>query len=321
MTTTSAKVLYISYDGMTDPLGQSQVLPYLTQLAKHGYEISILSCEKPGKFQQNKATIESICAAANITWHHISYTKSPPVVSTVKDVKTLTKKAIALQKKHNYDIVHCRSYIASLAGIELKRKFGVKYVFDMRGFWADERIDGNLWNPKNPLYKQVYNYFKKKEKSFLTEADAVVSLTEAAKDEMLTWGLGLARYDISVIPCCADFEHFDYNNVKSETTAKLKEDLSKMSSSPTKLAEIMGMGKPIICNLNVGDINAIFRDPAIGNAINVYAPNEWDSAIKGIPDLKLASKEKIRTKGINLFNLEKGVNEYLSIYSAILQHE
>ncbi len=31
-------ILYISYDGMTDPLGQSQVLPYLKGLAKKGYK-------------------------------------------------------------------------------------------------------------------------------------------------------------------------------------------------------------------------------------------------------------------------------------------
>ena len=32
----SSRVLYISYDGMTDALGQSQVLPYLCGLAQRG---------------------------------------------------------------------------------------------------------------------------------------------------------------------------------------------------------------------------------------------------------------------------------------------
>jgi hypothetical protein len=39
-------VIYISYDGMTDPLGQSQVIPYLIGLTKKGHNISIISCEK-----------------------------------------------------------------------------------------------------------------------------------------------------------------------------------------------------------------------------------------------------------------------------------
>src|SRR4051794_20204501 len=40
-------VLYITYDGLTDPLGRSQVLPYLTGLAERGHRITVLSCEKP----------------------------------------------------------------------------------------------------------------------------------------------------------------------------------------------------------------------------------------------------------------------------------
>jgi hypothetical protein len=36
------KVLYLSYDGMTDPLGQSQVIPYLKGLADAGHQITIV---------------------------------------------------------------------------------------------------------------------------------------------------------------------------------------------------------------------------------------------------------------------------------------
>ena len=46
MNDNSIKVLYISYDGMTDPLGQSQVLPYLEGLAKKNYAITLISFEK-----------------------------------------------------------------------------------------------------------------------------------------------------------------------------------------------------------------------------------------------------------------------------------
>ena len=54
-------VLYLSYDGMTDSLGQSQVLPYLIELTKKGYTFSIISFEKEEKFKQNKNLIENIC--------------------------------------------------------------------------------------------------------------------------------------------------------------------------------------------------------------------------------------------------------------------
>ena len=54
------KILFISYDGMTDPLGQSQVIPYLSGLTKFGYGFTILSCDKPEKFTENKNYVEVI---------------------------------------------------------------------------------------------------------------------------------------------------------------------------------------------------------------------------------------------------------------------
>ena len=43
--------LYLSYDGISDPLGQSQVLPYLKGLARLGHKIHLISFEK--NFQIN----------------------------------------------------------------------------------------------------------------------------------------------------------------------------------------------------------------------------------------------------------------------------
>ena len=47
---TMKNILFISYDGMTDPLGQSQVIPYLQGLSKKGFQFYLLSCEKPEAF-------------------------------------------------------------------------------------------------------------------------------------------------------------------------------------------------------------------------------------------------------------------------------
>ncbi len=54
-------ILYISYDGMTDPLGQSQVLPYLSGLTKYGYCFTILSFEKRERFIKEGKNIRKIC--------------------------------------------------------------------------------------------------------------------------------------------------------------------------------------------------------------------------------------------------------------------
>ena len=107
------KILYITYDGLTDQLGQSQVLPYICGLKEHGYEFHIISCEKPEKFIKQKAVIEEICKENNITWHPLPYTKSPPVYSTIKDVRAIKKTAFRLDNIHHFDMVHCRGYICT----------------------------------------------------------------------------------------------------------------------------------------------------------------------------------------------------------------
>lgn len=217
------RVAYLSYDGLTDPLGQSQILPYLLGLEKNGIEFVIFSFEKPQAFRESKHNIEKLIEGKKIKWHPLTYHKNPPVFSTVADVFVLWK---AVSKAHDeipFDILHCRSYITSLVGQRMRRKKGIKFIFDMRGFWADERVEGGIWNLKNPLFKIIYSFFKKKEKQFLTEADHVVSLTENAKEEILSWGLKVAP--ISVIPTCVDLELFDPKKIVKEDQQKLQAQL------------------------------------------------------------------------------------------------
>lgn len=202
-------VLYLSYDGMTDPLGQSQVLPYIIGLSKKGYKFHLISFEKPNRFKQNRKVIERICSENGIEWHPLMYTKRPPLLSTIWDVRKMKRKSYALHRKYNFSIIHCRSYLSSLIGNSMKIKFGISFLFDMRGFWADERVDGKLWDLKNPIYKWVYNYFKRKELQFLNNADYTVSLTFSGKEEMLKWkGVNGLKNRLEVIPCCADLNLF-----------------------------------------------------------------------------------------------------------------
>ena len=46
----SQSALFITYDGLLDQLGGSQILPYLYDIAKHPRPLHILSFEKPDRF-------------------------------------------------------------------------------------------------------------------------------------------------------------------------------------------------------------------------------------------------------------------------------
>lgn len=210
---------------MTDPLGQSQVLPYLRELSKHGYEFHLISFEKDDRFRLHGNHIKSICKDAGIIWHPQDYHREGGIRKTLRQIKRMKKVVNYLHTKHQFDITHCRSYISALAGLELKQKFGVKMIFDMRGFWADERVDGGLWNQGNWLYRMIYSYFKKKELQFLNQSDYTISLTENGKSEILSWKGIKDQMKIEVIPCCADLHLFDPSATHNDKLAELRNDL------------------------------------------------------------------------------------------------
>lgn len=174
-------ILYITYDGLMEPLGQSQVLSYQERLS-NDHDIHILSFEKPRDLE-NKAEYETLCQRlkqANVHWHPARYHKKPSAIATAWDILWGILVGLFIIRKHRISIVHARSYVPSVMALALKKLTGVKYIFDMRGFWADERVDGNLW-PRNGRMYRVAKWF---ERRFLLNADHVVSLTNAAVREI-----------------------------------------------------------------------------------------------------------------------------------------
>ncbi|MES2761304.1 MAG: glycosyltransferase family 4 protein [Bacteroidota bacterium] len=217
--TNTKSFIFVSIDGMTDPLGQSQVLPYMLGLVNKGYHISIVSCEKKDNWELHHKTIESIVDKAGIVWNYSFYKTGVPFISQLQNFLTLKKNTTSLVVSNVNAVLHCRSYLSGLIGLYSKKKFKTGFIFDMRGFWADERIEGGIWSKANPIGSFLYSFFKKKEKQMLMQSDAVISLTHRAKSIILDWNLGMPESKITVIPCCADLEFFSkasLEHIKSE---------------------------------------------------------------------------------------------------------
>ena len=205
---------------MTDPLGQGQVINYLIGLRKYGYDFDILSCEKPDKFAKLENYIRNLLQEHGIGWYPIPFHSFPPILSKVYDRTSLWRKAKKLQKNNNYDLVHCRSYVAAEIGLRLKRTFGTKFLFDMRGFWADEKADGGSWNRKKWFWEQIYQFYKKKEKEFILDADYIISLTHAGREEIQSWPFVQNDLPIEVIPCCASASQFALTSIEKKLSAR-----------------------------------------------------------------------------------------------------
>jgi len=393
-------ILYLTYDGLSDPLGQSQILPYLEELATVDTPIHIISCEKTDRLEvQKKKLLQRMDRHAHLTWDHVIYHSHPKLISTYFDLKRLKAKAINYAKSHQVKIVHCRSYPTATIGASLKKSLGLKFIFDMRGLYIDERFDGGIWNKKNIFWKLLYPKLKKLEGHLINVADTVISLTNSGKKEILSWDY-ITQTEIVVTPCSADLVHFnrpykkaaesirlgylgsigtwyllkdmlsffkllnkdyplsEFHFITTESSGKItsvakrmnisldkikiypasrnelpdllasidlaiffiKPSYSKKGSSPTKLGELLGMGIPVICNKNIGDID----DQSNANPDHILAidleKNEFEMALKEVPrllELRKNKREEIRLTAQKYFSLDDGVRRYREIYNRL----
>ena len=128
------KTLFLTYDGLLDPLGQSQILPYIKVISKK-YSIHIISFEK--KFLFDKLFLDSILKNLNITHQYLYYTENFGKLGRLYDFFRFFFISFYVILKKKYSIVHCRGHIpAYLAGI-LKFFFRFNLIFDFRGLWVD----------------------------------------------------------------------------------------------------------------------------------------------------------------------------------------
>ena len=199
-------VLYISYTGLLDPLGQSQVLQYVAGLAPR-YRMTLLTFEKPAALADadRLAALVRQCRDAGVDWHYLAYHQRPRMPATLYDVLMGARKGRALARQAAVQVVHCRSYLAGLMGLLAAAGTGARHLFDMRGFWVDERVDGGLLRRDSLQYR----LFKYLERVLFTRTDHVVSLTQAGARQLAQFGY-LARNPppVTVIPTCTNLDLF-----------------------------------------------------------------------------------------------------------------
>ena len=198
--------LFISYDGLTDPLGGSQILPYVRSIAAHPRRMHVLSFEKPDRYAAAGAALAAQLAQEGIGWTPLMFSHGGKFAKAW-DLGRMYAVALRLVAGQRFSVVHCRSYQAAQVGRLLKKLFGVKVLFDMRGLWVDERMDGGIWRHARRVDRLAYSYYKRVERRLLDSADHVIALTRKVVPELRRLAPGM-RAGITVITCCADYSHF-----------------------------------------------------------------------------------------------------------------
>ncbi len=412
MTLAGKQVLFVSYNGMLDPLGQTQVIPYLRELSKLGTQFTLLSYEREQAYdslgRRRCAALKDELAGDGIDWYWLRYHSRPSLPATSYDVFAGGEYASRLVRQKKIEMVHARSYVPAMLALKLKRRFGVKMIFDVRGLMADEYVDANHWRRNSLLYR----ISKRAERRLFGAADAIVTLTERIWPIISEWdGLRGRSVVHEVVPCCADLDRFKFSaadrarrrrelgiedrfvlvysgsidgwylteamadffaafrqqradahflwltpsrhdRIKSLMTARgfgagdysvlaaapadvssylsgsdaglafIKPCLSKLASSPTKYAEYLGCGLPLIINAGIGDSDALITEDCLGALVNDFDDQAYAGAARTVTAIAAEPEQiRLRTREVaeRLFDVRRtGIERYARLYEKVL---
>ncbi|WP_170842017.1 glycosyltransferase [Sphingomonas gellani] len=395
---TRPAVIYMCYDGILEPLGESQVVAYL-QILADAYDIHLISFEKPADTarREHASRMATRLRASGITWHPRRYHKHPKILSTLWDMGAAMVLAVWLSFRHRARLLHARSVLCAAMLYPARVLGRGRFLVDIRGFWADERVDGGMIRADG----LVYRVLKVMEKMLLRRADHVVTLTRASVPVLRNDPrLGRTVAPITVIPTCADLKLFspgerhpsapltigyagqigtwymldemlaffaavkrhrpdarllivnknqqaaihdaivrlgiDPTSVEIAGTdregmpaymrrmdaglALIHPFFSKIASAPTKLAEYLGCGVPVVGNAGCGDMVRIIEEDRVGVAMADTDPVTIEAAALALldrlrdPDLP----DRCVAAAQRHFSLGDGADRYRAIYRSLV---
>lgn len=395
------RILYLTRNGLLEPLGQSQIFPYLRGLSTD-YEISLISFEKRVDFGDyrliNEVRLKYL--QLGLRWIPLRFRSTPGLWAAAFAVLQLVSVSIwqwCLKAKPQ--LVHSRSYVPAAIALLLHWLTGVAFIFDMRALWPEELITAGRLHRGSFLHRALLFL----ERRCLQEADAVVSLTQAAVGYLQEqYPRELAGQRIAVIPTCADLNLFQpaehdpaspivigcigtvlsgwflinwlrafFDSVArveptvrfelisrdapeailaalrpsqfwahrlkigSATPAQMPAivqshsasvmffsgGLCKLGSCPTRMAEVLGSGRPVVASPGVGDIEQVIRQHRVGVLATGSSAVEMDACVAELLTLLQDTQLAIRCRSTaeQLFSLESGTAAYRQLYAEILR--
>lgn len=199
-------VLYITRNGLCEPLGQSQILAYLRGLSAD-YAFTVVSCEKAADLADAEAMqrVRACCEHHGIRWLPQRFHYSPPVLAPAWSMLQFLWLCLREVRRGNASLIHARSYIPAAVALLVNRLTGTPFIFDMRALWPEELITAGRLRRGALLHRAI----TWTERACLRRAAGVVSLTHAAVDHLRSiYPKELAAQRIVVIPTCADLDRF-----------------------------------------------------------------------------------------------------------------
>ncbi len=389
--------LYVTRNGLLEPLGQSQVLAYLRGLSQR-YAITLITHEKAEDWADTArlAALRAECVQLGIRWLPQRFYPRPKVIAPAISMLRMGWLLWREQRRQGAVLIHARSYLPAAMAMVVGRVTGVPFIFDMRALWPEEMITAGRLRRGSLMHRAIAGL----ERACLHRAAAVVSLTDAAVVHLRqVYPREMTGQTVAVIPTCADLDRFvpaatapvrreigclgtvlsgwfkidwlaAFVRVAAEREAEtvfvlttrddpgrvraavdpdgtlgarlqiapapsdrvhevlqrqtasvmfFEEGLGKLGSSPTRMAEILGCGLPVVANAGVGDVAGIIRNHRVGVLVTGPSDSELHQALSELdallrePDLAL----RCRKAAEDVFSLKVGTEKYVRLYDEL----
>jgi glycosyltransferase involved in cell wall biosynthesis len=383
------KVIYVSYDGALDPLGASQVVPYLLGLSARGVAITLLSFEKPAQWGQMTARdeMQRRLGVCGIRWRPLRYHRRPRLAGTLLDVMTGSRTIAHEASRVSPTLIHCRGDVATLMGRWARLPSTIPILYDVRGFFSDERVESGSWRQGSVLDRAV----RRTEAANLRRADGVVVLTRRAAETLSRRRPSLRS--LRVIPTCVDVSVFkprtpgekpefglvysgslgtwymleemvafarsaagavprpplfltpqpqevrrlgptpEWAEIRTVEPPAVPEWLRRASAlfffsrgkasdharCPTKFAEGLATGLPVVCNRGIGDLDDIVEQEGVGVLVDGFSERAYLAAARRLKRLleDPSLSERCRRLAETRYSAEFGVDAYRQLYDEL----
>jgi glycosyltransferase involved in cell wall biosynthesis len=190
---------------MTEPLGRSQVLPYLRGLARAGVGLTLLSFEAARASTETIEELRESLAQDGIEYRPLRRSPAHDLATKVRESSEALLRGLASALINRPRIVHARSYLpAAAADVVAMVSPGAKLLFDCRGMLGDEYVDNGQWTRDRLEFKLL----KRFERRVFARAEGVVVLTKALESWLRKRDAFGSRTHVEVIPCCVDAKRF-----------------------------------------------------------------------------------------------------------------
>lgn len=392
--------LYLTRNGLLEPLGQSQVMAYLRGLSLD-HTITLITYEKPEDWADAEAIARARadCEAHGIRWMPQQFRPHPKIIAPALSMLRMIWLVRREVRREGVRLIHARSYIPAAVALVVSRMTGVPFLFDMRALWPEELITAGRLRRGSLIHRAIAGA----ERACLAKSAGAISLTHAAVNHLKSvYPRELADQRLVVIPTCADLDRFtpkaetrtgptvhgcigtvlsgwfrtdwlanwmriaalrdpdarfeivtrdDATRVRaaldpanelagrlsigSRPSADMPDavrghdlsvmfyaggEISELGRSPTRMAEVLGCGLPVVANEGVGDAADIVRKNNVGVIVEGASLQHMETAFEAFqtlmkdPDLSA----RCRATAEAVFSLEAGTEAYREIYASIL---